>query len=81
LYFAPPYIPRIRAAKHYTYASSTDHEVNSDLLRGIGFLLLVAEICLADIGFTTSDNLTQSATRPTHKERFAYLIFLPAVEH
>jgi len=36
LYIAPPYIPRIRAAKHYTYVSSTDHEVNSDLLRGIG---------------------------------------------
>jgi len=38
LYFAPSDIPRIRAAKHYTYTSSTDREANSDFLRGIGFL-------------------------------------------
>jgi len=37
LYFAPSDIPRIRAAKHCTYASSTDREANSNFLRGIGF--------------------------------------------
>jgi len=37
LYFAPPYISRIIAAKHYTHASRTDREANNDWLRGIGF--------------------------------------------